>query len=244
MKVPANKIDRERSENMTKKLLNESKKKNSQEATLNSDQCRILIIDDEKSLRKSVKTILENRGFYCETASDFNTATDALKALNFDIILADIVLPDMDGIEMISRLKDKFDLKSAVIFLTGEPVLETALRAFKVGAYDYLEKPIFPEPLVESIKRVLVRKGHEIEIMQDETPKKFVIQSEGLNIDNFTQLVEMKDDLKEQLGLIHDALLELKKKYGESFNDNQRELLNKISQSNVDMKKALKKVEN
>lgn len=207
------------------------------------EQAKILIIDDERSLRKSIKTILEKAGFYCETAFDYSTAQKAVENLQFDLILADIVLPEINGLQLIAKLQKEFKITSAIIFVTGEPSLETATQAIQLGASNYLEKPTSRSVLVEAIKHALLRKNHEISIMENQTPKAISLNEAFLKMEKYDMHEELKEEFQENVDGMHDALLELKKKYGNEFNDDQRNLLNTIAQCNGNLKKILKKID-
>jgi len=201
-------------------------------------KAKILVIDDEKVLRMSVKKIVEKIGFIAETAMDFPSAKKMVSQFKFDLFLVDIILPKMNGIQLMTKLKQEFDLKGGIIFFTGEPNLETCVGAIRLGAYDYLEKPVDPSELIEAIKQVLLRKKHTIKILE-ETPKKEFI------IDDSILLEEKKIDdktlntLENVKNSTHKILLNLKNNYGKEFNDEQRDLLNKIVENNGKLKKII-----
>ena len=207
-------------------------------------QGKILIIDDEEPIRKSLKKMLERAGFYCETAYNYSSAKEAVESLNFDLILVDIILPEMNGLRLVAKLQEELKIDSVIIFVTGEPNLETALQAIKLGASDYLEKPANRNNLVAAITRALTRQGYNISVEGKNITKSIqlnsiIFQSEKNQINK-----ELKEEFQTRLDIIHNALLELKRKFGEEFNEEQRSLLNQIAQSNAKLRKTLKDLEN
>jgi DNA-binding response OmpR family regulator len=205
------------------------------------NQAKILIIDDEIFLRKSVKKILEKSGFYCETAMDYETAKKCVGNLDFDLLLVDIVLPKMSGLQLIKKLQEECNLTGAIIFITGEPNLETSMKAIRIGATDYLEKPVERKQLVDAIHRSLIRREKEIRIIKEDKNKVIVVNEAFLSEQEESIKPEFILEVEECLNHTHDALLQLKKKYGKEFNEEQRSLMNIIAQSNSRMKKTLKK---
>ena len=199
---------------------------------------KILVIDDEKVLRTSVKKIVENMGFMAETAMDFPSAKKMVSQFKFDIFLVDIILPKMNGIQLMTKLKQESDLEGGIIFFTGEPNLKTCVGAIRLGAYDYLEKPVDPKELIETIKQVLLRKKHKIKVLEESTKKEFVIDNSILLEKKKThdKTFKMLENVKNSN---HKILLDLKEKYGEDFNDEQRDLLNKIVENNSKLKKII-----
>ena len=135
--------------------------------SLNVKQAKILIIDDEKLLRKGLQRILEKSGFYCDTALDYPTAKECIEKQKFDLLLVDIILPKMNGLSLISHLQEEFDLDSAIIFITGEPNYETCSEALRLGASNYLEKPVTKDDLLLSITTALARRKQELKIIKN-----------------------------------------------------------------------------
>ena len=201
-------------------------------------KARILIIDDEKVLRESVKKIVEKMLFSAETAMDFPSAKKLVSQFEFDLFLVDLILPKMNGIQLMTKLKEEFNLEGGIIFFTGEPNLETCIEAIRLGASDYLEKPVDPPDLIKAIKQALIKKKHEIKTLKETQKKEFIIDDsvllEGNKIDDKT--LKILENVKENT---HKILLKLKNKYGKEFNDEQRNLLNEIVQNNGKLKKII-----
>jgi DNA-binding NtrC family response regulator len=100
----------------------------------------ILIIDDEKSIRKTLTEILSYEGYKIEEAADGEEGLKRFKEKNFDIVLCDIKMPKLDGIEFLEKAKEIND-EVPIIIISGHGNIETAVEAVKKGAYDYISKP-------------------------------------------------------------------------------------------------------
>jgi len=119
-------------------------------------QIRLLYADDEDSLRYLVKNQLEGEGFYVETADDGDTAIDLLKKNPYDILLLDIRMPRLNGVEVLKYLRER-KISSRVIMLTAVDDLSVAIEAVKNGANDYITKPYDLQVLLSSIQRVMAK---------------------------------------------------------------------------------------
>lgn len=102
---------------------------------------RVLVVDDESNLRLVVKKELSRMGHYVETASDGEEAWQIMEEKDFEVVLVDISMPRLDGIELLKRIKEKNQNPSEVIMITGHATIENAIESMKLGAYDYLTKP-------------------------------------------------------------------------------------------------------
>ncbi|MDA8105760.1 MAG: response regulator, partial [Nitrospiraceae bacterium] len=144
---------------------------------------RVLVVDDEEPLRRLLKKELERKGFSVEVASDGGEALTILKDNVLDVLLLDIVMPGIDGIELMSRLKAD-PASPVIVVLTGRATVETAVEAMKNGAYDYLSKPYKLDELVIVINRAfeygrLSKKSQllEQELVRKESPAEFICRS-------------------------------------------------------------------
>lgn len=108
---------------------------------------KILIIDDEPSIQASLTGALEDEDHEVATASGGREGLDKLSKEPFDIVLLDIWMPEMDGIETLKRIKTEFP-DQTVIMMSGHGTIETAVKATKLGAYDFIEKPLSLEKLL------------------------------------------------------------------------------------------------
>ncbi|HVY46534.1 MAG TPA: EAL domain-containing protein [Minicystis sp.] len=113
---------------------------------------KILIADDEVPLAKSFARVLGAAGFDVVTVADGNAAVEALKHQDFDVILSDIQMPGVSGVELL-RLVREHDLDVPVVLMTADPRVETAAEAVELGALQYLVKPIANEVLFKSMER-------------------------------------------------------------------------------------------
>jgi len=115
---------------------------------------KILVIDDEKAIRRSIKEILEFEKHQVEEAEEGNMALNMALKNNYDVILSDIKMPKLDGIELLQKLIEN-NIQSAIIMMSGHGTIETAVDAVKKGAYDYLAKPIDLNRLLVSVRNAL-----------------------------------------------------------------------------------------
>jgi two-component system, NtrC family, nitrogen regulation response regulator NtrX len=114
----------------------------------------ILIVDDESAIRTSLQGALEDEGYRAATAHSGEQCLEALKKHAFEVVLLDIWLPGMDGLETLEKIKELED-SPAVIMISGHGTIETAVRATKLGAFDFLEKPLSLEKTLILVKNAL-----------------------------------------------------------------------------------------
>ncbi|MEJ8844102.1 sigma-54 dependent transcriptional regulator [Lacibacter sp. H375] len=131
---------------------------------------KILIIDDDTDLCTLLVRFLKNNGFEAEAAYSGNKGLAAYTAGKFDVVICDYRLGDMDGIKLVSELKQK-DPHVAIIVITAYSVIKTAVEIIKMGAYDYLVKPLIPDEVLKILKDVLNRKNNN----------QFPVQANGEN---------------------------------------------------------------
>ena len=120
----------------------------------------ILVVDDDAEVRKTLSSILSNEGYSVETVENGKQATKISEKSRFDIALIDIKLPDMDGTELLHRLK-KNQPHMIKIIITGFPTLENAMETVNEGADGYVLKPFDTEKLLEMIRKHLKRETAE-----------------------------------------------------------------------------------
>lgn len=114
----------------------------------------ILIVDDEEAIREVVSTLLEAKGYNCMTLGNGRLATEYLKMNTPDLVLSDMVMPEMDGIRLLEWIRDH-DKGIPVIMVTAMHDLSTALEAIRRGAYDYILKPFEKDQLYVGVSRAL-----------------------------------------------------------------------------------------
>lgn len=115
---------------------------------------RILVVDDEERMCRSLSSLLENEGYQVATASDGNEALDRYQEAIPDLVITDIKMPGLDGIGLLERLRAD-DPEAMVILMTGYASLESAVAAVNIGAYDYIMKPIEFAQLRLAVQRAL-----------------------------------------------------------------------------------------
>jgi two-component system alkaline phosphatase synthesis response regulator PhoP len=127
----------------------------------NKQSQKILVVDDEEPIRELLKYNLQKTGFEVKTASDGEQALDIARKFLPDVVLLDIMMPKMDGVETCRRLRDTPQLqKTFIIFLTARSEEYSEVAAFEVGADDYITKPIKPRALISRIQ-ALFRRSHK-----------------------------------------------------------------------------------
>ncbi len=104
---------------------------------------RILVVDDEPGIRQSLCGVLEDEGYQAEAAGTGEACLEALAHQTFDLVLLDIWLPGMDGLEALARIQElPFAERPVVVMISGHGTIETAVKSTKLGAFDFLEKPL------------------------------------------------------------------------------------------------------
>jgi DNA-binding NtrC family response regulator len=102
---------------------------------------KILITDDERAIRRALREILEFEGYQIEEAENGMDALKLLREQSFDLVFCDIKMPQLDGLELLSKIKEE-GIKSLIIMISGHGTVETAVQAIKNGAFDFIEKPL------------------------------------------------------------------------------------------------------
>jgi two-component system nitrogen regulation response regulator NtrX len=115
----------------------------------------ILVVDDEPGIRESVKDILEDEGYQVTLAGDAAAAREARRARRPDLVLLDIWMPDLDGISLLREWLEQGGLPCPVVMMSGHGTIETAVEATRLGAYDFIEKPISLAKLLLTLQRAL-----------------------------------------------------------------------------------------
>ncbi|CCY77132.1 uDP-3-O-acyl-N-acetylglucosamine deacetylase [Brachyspira sp. CAG:700] len=118
---------------------------------------KVLIIDDEEDILSSCKNVLEDKDYDVDIAKDYDEALKIFESKKIDLVFLDVWLPNTDGLDILSNIKEKYP-KTTVIMMSGHAGVETAVRATKLGAYDFLEKPISISKLLSSCEEVLNKK--------------------------------------------------------------------------------------
>ena len=121
---------------------------------------RVLIVDDEEKFADYLNKRLLNRDFDVATAFSGEEAIEKIKQANFDVVILDVLMPGIDGIEALRAIKN-FKPLTEVIMLTGHASVESGVEGMKLGAYDYLMKPCDTDELVSKINKAYERKAEQ-----------------------------------------------------------------------------------
>lgn len=134
---------------------------------------RVLVVDDEKSIRTTLSEFLRADGHDTETAIDVEDALNRLLARPFDLVLTDIALPRVSGVDLLRRMHAS-DPHVKVVMITGDPTVESAAEAVRCGAMDYLVKPIDKEAILRSVRHALqVKTLEDIQRRLEETNRQY-----------------------------------------------------------------------
>ncbi|MGA2422115.1 MAG: response regulator, partial [Candidatus Acidiferrum sp.] len=114
----------------------------------------ILVVDDEEAIREVVSTMLESKGYHCTAVSNGRAAQDQVKRVTPDLVLSDMIMPEMDGIKLLDWIRH-YDPEVPVIMVTAIHDISTALEAIRRGAYDYILKPFEKDQLFLGVGRAL-----------------------------------------------------------------------------------------
>ena len=151
----------------------------------------ILIVDDEKNILRSLEGILSDEGFEVLSAKSGVEALEMIKESTPDLVLLDIWMEGLDGIETLEEIKKRYP-NLQVVMMSGHGNIETAVRATKIGAYDFVEKPLSLEKLLLSINNALehYRLEEEISLLKEKDKNRYNI------IGNSKAIMELKEQIK------------------------------------------------
>jgi len=153
----------------------------------------ILVVDDEKSILQSLTGILSDEGFDVPTAESGAEALEKMKEATPDLVLLDIWMPGLDGIETLQKIKEDYPTLQ-VIMMSGHGSIETAVKATKIGAYDFVEKPLSLDKLLLTINNALeyYRLEEEVSLLKEKERSKYHITGDSPAI----------TELKEQIRIV------------------------------------------
>lgn len=152
---------------------------------------KILVIDDERAIRNSLKDILEYEKYYVELAEDGKEGIELLQKSEFDIVLCDIKMPGMDGIEVLDQIIEQgFDVQTVMI--SGHGTVDTAVEAIKKGAFDFIEKPLDLNRLLITIKNATERSDliSQTKVLKKKVNKKYEMIGESDAIKKIKEMVD------------------------------------------------------
>ncbi|MFN3532556.1 MAG: sigma-54-dependent transcriptional regulator [Candidatus Brocadia sp.] len=162
-----------------------------------SSKAIILIVDDEETIRFSIKEFLEGQGYEVIVAETCEQAQEKINEFLPDLVLLDLRLPNMGGIELLEKVKTK-DPNALIIVMTGYGSVDSAVEAMKIGAYDYLEKPFRTEHLKLVIEKALGTQALRREVLELRAQQwTFADEPGGVIIGNSQQMKEIYSLIKQ-----------------------------------------------
>jgi len=189
------------------------------------DQQKVLLVDDEPDIREFIEYNLEKEGYLVVCAENGKEGLEKAKSFQPDLILLDIMMPDMDGIEVCSELRSLEDFKDTIIaFLTARKEDFTQIAGFESGGDDFINKPIKPRVLMSRVKALLKRK-------KKKEKQKIETTFGDLRINEEQMLVYLKDAPLTLTKKEFEILLLLSSKPGKIFN--RAEIFQKVWGDNL-----------
>lgn len=146
---------------------------------------KILIIDDESSIRAALRDILEYEGYTIDEAGDGDAGLKSVLKTNYDAIFCDIKMPKKDGLDFLTELK-KEEIQVPVIIMTGHGDIETAVEALKRGAYDFVQKPLDLNRILVTVRNAM---SHEMLVQESKSLKKKLGKVVGTTIIGESQAI-------------------------------------------------------
>jgi two-component system nitrogen regulation response regulator NtrX len=150
----------------------------------------VLIVDDEKGVQSSIQGILEDVGFDAQAVSSAEEAMEILKQKDFPVVLLDVWLPGMDGLQALAQMR-RVSPDSIVIMISGHGSVETAVRATKLGAFDFVEKPLSLEKTILVVKNALhqYQLQEENRLLREQVEQKYVMIGDSVPMQALRQQI-------------------------------------------------------
>jgi len=151
---------------------------------------KLLVIDDERSIRNTLREILEYEGYQMDEAPDGPTALNLASAEKYDVILCDIKMPQMDGMEVLDKLLAMND--TPIVMISGHGNIETAVDAIKRGAYDFISKPLDLNRLLITIRNALEKSSlvKETRVLKRKVSKTYDMVGESAPMKQIKSMIE------------------------------------------------------
>src|SRR5260370_5902287 len=128
---------------------------------------RVLIVDEEPLIRQSLTGVLEDEGYHPTAIESGEECCRELQRDSYELVLLDVWLPGMDGLETLARIQEiPFELRPTVVIISGHGTIETAVKATKLGAFDFVEKPLTIEKVTVVLKNALQQRKLELELQR------------------------------------------------------------------------------
>lgn len=151
---------------------------------------RMLVVDDERAIRDTLKGILEDEGYDVTAAEDGAEALVLFEKSPYDVVLCDIKMPKMDGVEVLEKLLELGDVP--VVMISGHGTIETAVDAMRRGAYDYIEKPLDLNRLLVSVRHALDRSHlvRETHVLRQKVQDSYRMIGESAALNDIRRMME------------------------------------------------------
>jgi two-component system nitrogen regulation response regulator NtrX len=128
---------------------------------------RILVVDDEPGIRQSLCGVLEDDGYQCSAVESGEDCLAEVARQPYDVVLLDVWLPGMDGLETLARIQEiPFPDRPEVVIISGHGTIETAVKATKLGAFDFVEKPLTIDKVTVAVKNAIQQRRLQLEVMR------------------------------------------------------------------------------
>ena len=152
---------------------------------------RILVIDDERSIRNTLKDILEFEKYKVDVAEDGFKALELIKTTDFDVILCDIKMPGMDGIEVLQKIEE-LKPDTPVVMISGHGNIDTAVESIKKGAFDFIEKPLDLNRLLITLRNAMDKSTllTETKVLRKKVNKRFDMVGSSPSIQKVLDMVD------------------------------------------------------
>ena len=168
---------------------------------------RVLIVDDEQSIRRTLSMFLEREGHAVSTAEDANQAQSIMEAGDWDVVVSDIMMPGPGGVDLLRMIR-AHNPATQVVLITGEPDVDTASEAVRLGAYDYLSKPVSRTQICKVVDGAAAHKG-----LQDENAR-LAVENERYRKRLEGLLANKSDELEAEVVSHGTTLANLRKALG------------------------------
>jgi two-component system response regulator AtoC len=136
---------------------------------------KILVVDDEESVRKMITVLLQKEGYQVSSAKNGKEALEFLDESGFDLVLCDVRMPGMDGLELLERAQTAYP-GTTIVMMSAFGTVDLAVEAMKAGAYDYISKPFKPDEILLTLKKAQEREGlrrENVRLRKHNRPKPF-----------------------------------------------------------------------
>ncbi|MBN2614600.1 MAG: sigma-54-dependent Fis family transcriptional regulator [Bacteroidales bacterium] len=151
---------------------------------------KVLVVDDESSIRRTLKEILEFEKYEVDMASNGKDALELIQAQTYDVILLDIKMPEIDGMEVLEKLQEFTECP--VVMISGHGTIDTAVEAIKKGAYDFIVKPPDLNRMLITLRNAIDKKDLVVQAkrLKKEVEKKFAIVGESPKISELKEMIQ------------------------------------------------------